>query len=136
MLVYLTAGPAWQHVETSSNCSTIINPAFAFPFAQCASVIGLTPPVLAHSDTRLGWTVGGGGEYLLTSNWSLRGEYRYADYGTARFTDVRTCAAMTCPLFTLGAGSETAVYDVHLRTHTATFGLAYKFGGPTVTAKY
>lgn len=135
LLVYLTAGPARQHIETSSNCSTIASGGL---FAACASGGGfnrLTPPVLAHSDTRLGWTVGGGAEYLLTSNWSLRGEYRYADYGRANFTDVRTCAA-ACALFALGGGNETVAYDVHLRTHTATFGLAYKFGDPPVTAKY
>jgi outer membrane immunogenic protein len=134
MLVYLTAGPAWQHIETSSNCSTIASGGL---FAACAPGGGLTrltPPVLAHSDTRLGWTVGAGAEYLLSSNWSLRGEYRYADYGRASFTDVRTCA--TCALFVVGSGNETVMYDVHLRTHTATFGVAYKFGEPTVTAKY
>ena len=37
------------------------------------------------SHTRVGYTVGGGVEYAITNNFSLRGEYRYSDFGT--FTD-------------------------------------------------
>ncbi|VTZ49728.1 Autotransporter outer membrane beta-barrel domain-containing protein [Methylocella tundrae] len=33
------------------------------------------------SSTRVGWTVGGGLEYAVTNNWSIRAEYRYADFG-------------------------------------------------------
>ena len=32
--------------------------------------------------TRTGWTVGGGIEYAVTNNWTIRAEYRYSDYGT------------------------------------------------------
>jgi outer membrane immunogenic protein len=34
------------------------------------------------SNARVGWTVGGGLEYAVTDNWSLRAEYRYAQFGT------------------------------------------------------
>ncbi|VTZ21459.1 Porin [Methylocella tundrae] len=33
------------------------------------------------SSTRVGWTVGGGLEYAVTNNWSIRAEYRYSDFG-------------------------------------------------------
>ncbi|MCI0598686.1 MAG: porin family protein [Beijerinckiaceae bacterium] len=34
------------------------------------------------SQTRAGWTVGGGIEYAVTPNWSIRAEYRYADFSS------------------------------------------------------
>ncbi|MGI8568220.1 MAG: outer membrane protein [Methylocella sp.] len=42
------------------------------------------PPFFAtahRSNTRVGWTVGGGIEYAVTNNWSVRAEYRYSDFG-------------------------------------------------------
>jgi outer membrane immunogenic protein len=33
------------------------------------------------SHTQAGWTIGGGIEYAVTGNWSIRAEYRYADFG-------------------------------------------------------
>ena len=33
------------------------------------------------STTRVGWTVGGGVEYAVDNNWSIRAEYRYTDFG-------------------------------------------------------
>lgn len=32
-----------------------------------------------------GWTVGAGVEYMFAPNWSLKGEYMYADYGGERY---------------------------------------------------
>lgn len=38
------------------------------------------------SHTRVGYTVGGGVEYAITNNWSIRAEYRYTDFG--HYTDI------------------------------------------------
>jgi outer membrane immunogenic protein len=38
------------------------------------------------SKSRVGWTIGGGVEYALTNNWTIRGEYLYADLGKSSFT--------------------------------------------------
>ena len=35
------------------------------------------------SNTRVGWTVGGGIQYAVTNNWSVRAEYRYSNWGTS-----------------------------------------------------
>jgi outer membrane immunogenic protein len=37
------------------------------------------------STTRVGWTAGGGLEYAITNNWSVRAEYRYTQYGHSTF---------------------------------------------------
>jgi outer membrane immunogenic protein len=65
-LFYATGGAAFGDVR-----NTYANP-FGAPFQS-----------IDH--TRVGWTVGGGIEYAVTNNWSVRAEYRYTDYG--RYTD-------------------------------------------------
>ena len=47
------------------------------------------------SSTRVGWTVGGGVEYALTNNWTIKGEYLYANLGSSSFTSVGNAAAAT-----------------------------------------
>jgi opacity protein-like surface antigen len=86
----------------------------------------LGPASISQSDTRIGWTIGGGAEWMLSPNWLVRAEYRYADFGTANFTDVRTCTGCTPN----GFQATPLVVSNALRvvTHTATVGLAYKFG--------
>lgn len=39
------------------------------------------------NETFNGWTVGAGVDFALTDNLFLRGEYRYNDFGSAKFTD-------------------------------------------------
>jgi outer membrane immunogenic protein len=49
------------------------------------------PPFFAsasRSNTRVGWTVGGGIEYAITNNWSIQAEYRFTDFGTIRNGDL------------------------------------------------
>jgi outer membrane immunogenic protein len=108
-LVYATGGLAWQHYDITSTCVSIV----------CDSA---TPAVVSNSTTRTGWTVGGGLETALSGNWLLRSEYRYADFGTASFSIARTTAF----------GLTAEKFDTKLATHTATVGLAYKFGDPVV----
>jgi outer membrane immunogenic protein len=59
-LIYATGGVAFAGVDNS------ISTPFGFDSA---------------SSTRVGWTVGGGLEYAITNNWSVRAEYRYTDFG-------------------------------------------------------
>ena len=49
------------------------------------------PPFFAsanRSNTRVGWTVGGGIEYAITNNWAIQAEYRFTDFGTIRNGDL------------------------------------------------
>lgn len=110
-LAYATGGAAWQHVEATSTCATLI-----------CSLNGREPAVVTNSTTRAGWTVGGGIETVLWGNWLVRGEYRFADYGTAPFTIARTATA--------GPALTVDNFDARLRSHLVSFGVAYKFGEP------
>jgi outer membrane immunogenic protein len=115
-LVYVTGGAAWLHYETTSSCG------------PTGCLLFLLPAVITNSTTKTGWTIGTGIETMLWGNWFARGEYRYADFGTGSFTLSRTGAPPDAGLTN---------YDVRVRTHTALFGIAYKFGNVgAVIAKY
>ena len=79
-----------------------------------------------QSNTRVGYVVGGGVEYAITTNFSLRAEYRYEDFG--KFTQ--------SPAF--AAGLPVAVFTNREIIQQATFGFSYKFENPIapVVARY
>jgi outer membrane immunogenic protein len=111
-LAYVTSGLAWQRYEVTSVCA---GPSVCDFFAR-------TPVTITNAITKTGWTIGGGLETALWTNWLVRGEYRYADFGTSSFTLVRSSRS-DFPQF----NPTIATFDVKLRTHAVTFGLAYKF---------
>ncbi len=47
------------------------------------------------SSSRVGWTIGGGVEYAITNNITIKGEYLYADLGSSKFTTTRKRASAT-----------------------------------------
>jgi len=106
---YATGGIAWQHYSVSSAC-----------VGSICSIFQFAPAAVTGTATNAGWTLGGGLETALWGHWLARAEYRYADFGTSAFTISRSN--------TFGVGPDN--FDTKLRTHTATFGLAYKFGNP------
>ncbi len=76
LLAYATGGLAYGGANLSSSF---------LAQTPLLSAIGVTPVVGAssYSDTRVGWTVGGGLEWLFAPNWSAKLEYLYYDLGTA-----------------------------------------------------
>jgi len=84
---------------------------------------GLTP-YYNTSSGRVGWTVGGGVEYAITNNWSVRGEYRYSDFGH----EGTVVAPVAVPV------------DTHVTEHAVRVGFSYKFEmyapPPPVISKY
>jgi opacity protein-like surface antigen len=74
-----------------------------------------------QSTTRFGWTAGGGAEWAVNNHWSVRGEYRFSDFG--KYLDTPTTTAI------LGAwyGGQR-----HLDQNQVQFGFSYKFGEPAV----
>lgn len=81
VLLYGTGGLAWATTQ-----STLTN-------GGGGSVRG--------DKTRVGWTVGGGLEYGVTKNISVKGEYLYADYGRET-TAFRTREQMSDHMFRIG----------------------------------
>jgi outer membrane immunogenic protein len=43
---------------------------------------GFASTTASETKTKVGWTVGGGLEYALTRNWSIKGEYLYVNLGS------------------------------------------------------
>jgi outer membrane immunogenic protein len=74
------------------------------------------------SKVMTGWAVGGGWEYLVSANWSVKAEYLYADFGSLRTEGQFNRDAFIQP--------TTATHSVNLRTNIARVGVNYKFGGP------
>ncbi len=77
---------------------------------------------LRASNERFGWTAGGGLEYAVNNNWSVKGEYLYVSTGKNRLVNVAQTHS------TLETQSFWAVR----------LGVNYRFGGPSgpVVAKY
>src|SRR5205823_115264 len=74
-LFYGTGGAAWMKIDSAE---------FIVPSAVTLAGVGTVtggPIVNANlqSDTRRGWTVGGGVEYMLPYNWMIRSEYLYVE---------------------------------------------------------
>jgi outer membrane immunogenic protein len=47
------------------------------------------------SSSRVGWVIGGGAEYAVTNNITIKGEYLYADLGSTNFNTTQNIAATT-----------------------------------------
>lgn len=65
VLIYATGGAAWQNYELS------------------VSALGTT---VSDDTTKIGWTVGGGVEWMFAPQWSVKGEYLYMDTGDTDVT--------------------------------------------------
>nr|CAJ01663.1 putative outer-membrane immunogenic protein precursor [Methylocapsa acidiphila] len=124
-LLYATGGVAFggftSYVSTSyANPQGILS---NFPFSGNDS----------FSQTRVGWTVGGGLEYAITNNWSVRGEYRYTDFGhTSNYL------VNAFPVYP-GDVSVGAWVHRHLTENRVQVGFSYKFDTfqpAPVVAKY
>lgn len=66
---------------------------------------------VSETETRVGWTLGGGVEYAFMGAWTAKLEYLYVDLGSA------SCSAATC-------GVDT---DVDYKTNLVRIGVNYRF---------
>lgn len=100
-LLYVTGGLAFGQVESS------------FRFFRSASLFN---SLGSASTTRTGWTLGGGLEYMVTPNWTVKGEYQYIDLGSVDYRTFDT----TFPTFFENVSMKTTIQH-------ATVGVNYKF---------
>ena len=99
-MLYVTGGAAWAKIDTSE------------------FLIGVqTGTGHQESNTRSGWTIGGGWEYALGYGWSVKGEYLYV-----KFDDYTT---FTSPPF---ASNNIAPRNVKLYDNIIRAGMNYKIG--------
>ena len=76
-LVYGTGGLAYGQTRSSTSITQIVESAPALP--NHYSSFG------SFSNSRVGWTAGGGIEWLFAPNWSVKAEYLYYDLGSVTY---------------------------------------------------
>jgi outer membrane immunogenic protein len=97
-LIYATGGAAYGGVHTTGFAQGTIND---------ASVGSGLPATVNGSNARVGWTGGGGIEWMFLPNWSLKGEALYYDLG--RF---RTSFGEVTSVATVGGGHVASALTV------------------------
>ena len=73
LMIYGTGGFAYAGARATNTMNTVVEPALGAGFAR-----------YSYNDVRVGWTAGGGVEWMLTPSWSVKAEYLYTDLGAAR----------------------------------------------------
>jgi outer membrane immunogenic protein len=118
-LLYVTGGLAVAHVQTAS----------AVAFTTTADTYAGS-----YDETRAGYTVGGGGEWMIAPKWSIKAEYLFVDLGK-QTVNLACTAPGICTSPPQVAPGATYAADYRFREHIARVGVNYHFGGPVV-AKY
>jgi len=94
------------------------------------------PQHLFQTETRSGWTIGGGLEYAIAPNWSIFAEFNHYDFGTKRVFN-HTVPFSSC---TTSFCARTFTLDAKQRVEAVTLGVNYRFnwgkGKAPVVAKY
>jgi outer membrane immunogenic protein len=102
-LLYFQGGAVWSRVE-----------------ADLTLTAGAAVAAASWSDTKTGWTIGGGWEYRFSPQWSVFIEGNYYDFGTRdRFVVTPNIAACA-------AG---CAFSAKTTAATALVGVNYRFGG-------
>ena len=91
-----------------------------FKHAYTETRPGVATRAIADSETKAGWTAGGGVEYAFTNQWSLGVEYLFMDFG-----DTTLAQPPTAPAFP----SSSANFDE--KSHVVRAKLNYKFNWNT-----
>ncbi len=126
LLIYGDGGFAYGGVRENVDIATNIP---GTPF-------GLSPAFGSFTNTRTGWTAGGGLEWMVSPNWSVKAEYLYYDLGRTTFNvgGLTFASTPTTNFFT-----DPATASTRWNGHIVRVGVNYHFNwwGPgPVVAKY
>jgi outer membrane immunogenic protein len=127
-LIYATGGLAYGEVRGSFAYSAQI--VYPDSFGQTVATSGSR----SWSDTRVGWTAGGGIETALTPGflqffgpaWKARIEYRYTDLGHYS-KSIPLAYSSSCGSCDPTTASSAAIVNLHPTFHTIRVGLGYNF---------
>ena len=124
VMLYATGGLAYGRIREAATFSAdVVGGGSAGGFSIQCPVANIPCAVGRSSDTQFGWTVGAGGEFLLSSNITVRAEYLYVDLGDGG----AVTAIATTPTPGLAAASfKTTFNDVDF--HTVRLGINFKLG--------
>jgi outer membrane immunogenic protein len=118
LLAYATGGLAYADVHVGGSVS-----------AQESVGLPFYPPVFGGditSQTRAGWTAGGGFEWLFAPHWSAKAEYLYYDLGTIDGNYTLTQINLTAPLTPVWATAAVHT-STRLNGNIARLGVNYHF---------
>jgi outer membrane immunogenic protein len=118
-MLYVTGGVAVAEVETDASLTTTTTTSINGIVIPGATTTALA---LANANTtRVGWTVGGGAEWVISGPWTGKLEYLYVDLGNVSNT------------YTV-AGAPFLTTSSHVTDNIVRVGLNYRFGGPVVAS--
>jgi outer membrane immunogenic protein len=91
----------------------------------------------SFNSTRVGWTAGGGVEWMFSPNWSLKAEYLYYNLGSVTYNLSPLIHTLTIPPFTTVA-SAFPHSSTRFNGNIVRAGLNYHFNWapPPIVAKY
>lgn len=107
-LIYVKGGGALLRARAST-----VDPCVAPPAGCGSSMLSMS-----GSETMLGWTVGGGVEWALAPQWTVKAEYAFFDFGT---------------IDTAGPGSTPGEFyrqSIDVTAHSVRVGVNYRFSTP------
>jgi len=116
-LLYVTGGLAIGETDYSNSTSSTSTLTSTATGAVLSTTAGAATS-FSESQTRVGYSVGGGVEKMFNNKWSVKAEYLYIDFGSHTFLS--------------GTGFDT---NVRLRDNIFRIGVNYHFGEPVV-ARY
>lgn len=112
-LAYLTAGPAYGKISTSSRIS-----------GSLVNGVTVAGNKASNSDQRFGWTAGAGLEYAVSNDFRLRAEYVYYDLGSMNLDSSYQTTENTTQAVVASANTRT---NTEWRGGSTRIGLSYHF---------